>query len=104
MTGDTCVICGNTKARDPNVTFHRILRDAGRRVQWLEVFDICEDVLKESARDCCQHIPGGDCSKEPSITLSKCFASPRKKVLRAKQMRERKERRELSRSVMPSLP
>ena len=44
----------------------------------------------------------GDCSNEPSTTLGKRFASPRKKEPRAKRMRERGERRELSRSLTPS--
>ena len=66
------------------------------------MFDIREEVIKESARVCCRHFPDGDCSKEPSITLGKRFASPRKKEPRVKRMREREERRELSRSVTPS--
>ena len=35
----------NSKAKDPNITFHRIQKDAER---WLEVFDIREEVIKES--------------------------------------------------------
>ena len=40
------------------------------------MFDIREEVIKESTRVCCRHFPDGGCSKEPSITLGKCFASP----------------------------
>ena len=104
MTGHTCVVCGNSKAKDANVTFHRIPKDAVKRVRWLEVFDIREEAIKESTRVCCRHFPNGNCSKEPSITLGKRFASPRKKGPRAKRMREREERSELSRSVTPNLP
>ena len=68
------------------------------------MFDIREEVIKESTRVCCRHFPDGDCSKEPNITLGKHFASPKKKGPRVKRMKEREERRELSRSVMPSLP
>ena len=36
--GHTCVVCANTKAKDPNVTFHWIPKDTERRAWWLEVF------------------------------------------------------------------
>ena len=104
IAGHTCVVCGNTKAKNSSVTFHRIPKETERRARWLKVFDIREEVIKESTRVCCRRFPDGDCSKEPSITLGKRFASPRKKGPRVKRMRERKERRELSRSVTPSLP
>ena len=94
MTGHTCIVCGNSKAKDPSVTFHRIPKDAERRALWLEVFDIGVDVVKESTRVCCRHFPDGDCSKEPSVTLGKRFASPKKKGPRAKRMREREKKEE----------
>ena len=76
IAGHTCVVCGNTKVKDSSVTFHRIRKEVERRARWLKVFDIREEVIKESARVCCRHFPDGGCSKEPSITLGKCFASP----------------------------
>ena len=60
------VVCGNTKAKDPNVTFHRIPKETDRGARWLEVFGIC-DVVKESTRVCCRHFPDGDCSKERAL-------------------------------------
>ena len=39
------------------------------------MFDIREEVIKESTCVCCRHFPDGGCSKEPSITLGKRFAS-----------------------------
>ena len=79
MTGHTCVVCGNTKVKDSSVTFHRIPKEVERRARWLKVFDIREEVIKESTRVCCRHFPDGHCSKEPSITLGKRFASPIRK-------------------------
>ena len=103
MTGHTCVVCGNTKAKDGDVTFHRVPRDPKRRALWLQVFNIREEVVKKSTRVCCRHFPDGDCSKEPSMCLGKRFASPRKIGPRAKRIKHREERRELSRSVTPIL-
>ena len=91
MTGHTYVVCGNTKVKDSSVTFHRIPKETERRAWWLKVFDIREEVIKESTQVCCRHFPDGDCRKEPSITLGKHFASPRKKGPRGKRMREREE-------------
>ena len=103
MTGHTCVVCGNTKAKDSSASFHRLPKDPKRRTLWLEVLDIREEVIKESTRVCCRHFPDGDCQKDPSVSLGKRFASPKKKGPRAKRMKQRDERRELSRSVTPSV-
>ena len=103
MTGHTCIVCGNTKVKDSAVSFHRIPKDPNRRALWLEVLDIREEVIKESKRVCCRHFPDGDCQKDPSMSLGKCFASPNKKGPRAKRMKHRDEMRELSRSVTPSV-
>ena len=88
IAGHTCVVCGNTKVKDSSVTFHRIPKEVERRARWLKVFDIRE-VIKRRVPEfahryyvsiismvCCRHFPDGDCSKEPSITLGKRFASP----------------------------
>ena len=34
MPGDRCTVCGITKATDPNVSFHRIPKDAIMRAKW----------------------------------------------------------------------
>ena len=53
MTGHVCIVGGNSKAKDPSVTFHRIPKDVERRALWLVVFDISVDVVKESTKVCC---------------------------------------------------
>ena len=76
IAGHTCVVRGNTRIKDSSVTFHGIPKEMERRVQWLKVFDIREEVIKESTLVGCCHFSDGGCSKEPSITLGKRFASP----------------------------
>lgn len=71
MTGQRCLVCGNTHAKDPSVSFHRVPKDAARRAKWLEVFGLCENELKPSTRICSRHFPGGDDKKEPSLSLGK---------------------------------
>lgn len=103
MTGHTCIVCRNTKARDSSASFHRLPKDPKRRTLWLEVLGIREEDIKEGTRVCCRHFPDGDCQKDPSMSLGKRFASPKKKGPRAKRLKQRDERRELSRSVTPSV-
>lgn len=55
--------------------------------KWLEVFQISEDQLRPHMRVCSRHFPGGDASKDPSLTLGKRFSSPFKKGPRAKRER-----------------
>ena len=70
MTGQRCYMCGNTHAKDPTVSFHRIPKDA-RRAKWLEVLGLCKDNIKQSTRICSRHFPNGDSKKTPSLSLGK---------------------------------
>ena len=105
MTGHRCCVCGNTKAHDPSVTFHRIPFDKKRRTLWIEIFNLKEEDFKESTRVCCRHFPDGDPNMSPSVQLGKRFAFPMKKDNRSKRAKTRHDasvERELrSRSVTP---
>ena len=70
MTGQRCHVCGNTLAKDPTVSSHRIPKDA-RRAKWLEVLGLCKDNIKQSTRICSRHFPNGDSKKTPSLSLGK---------------------------------
>jgi len=48
MTGQKCVVCGNTKASDPSVSFHRVPKNPGKRAEWLERLQLREDSIKSS--------------------------------------------------------
>ena len=39
MTGHHCCMCGNTKAKDPTVTFHGIPKEPEKRALWIKCFD-----------------------------------------------------------------
>ena len=79
MPGDTCVICGSTRASDPGVSFHQFPANPEKRVVWLRVFQIDESDIKPYFRVCSRHFPDGDAKKEPEVNLGKRFASPRKR-------------------------
>ena len=66
-------MCGNTRAKDPSVSFHRIPKDARRRAKWLEALGLCESDLKQSTRICSQHFPDADNKKEPLLCLGKLY-------------------------------
>ena len=57
---------GNTKAKDPNVTFHRIPKEPEKRTLWIKCFDLVEEDIKESIRVCCRHYPNGNVQQAPS--------------------------------------
>ena len=73
MTGQRCHVCGNTRAKDPSVSFHRIPKDAPRRAKWLEALGLYESDLKQSTRICSRHFPDADDKKEPSLCLGKPY-------------------------------
>lgn len=105
MAGHRCCVCGNSKAKDPDDTFHRIPKEPERRALWIKCFDLKEEDIKESARVCCRHFPSGNAQQAPSTTLGKRFASPMKKDARSKRAKVRHEVsvvRELSRSLTSS--
>ena len=79
MPGDTCVICGSTRASDPGVSFHRFPANPEKRAVWLRMFQIDESDVKPYFRVCSRHFPDGDAKKEPEVNLGKRFASPRKR-------------------------
>jgi len=65
-------VCGNTRTKDPGVSFHRFPKDPEKRVLWLNVFELNEGDIKDAtSRVCSRHFPEGDTSKLPSITLGK---------------------------------
>ena len=79
MTGDSCIVCGNTRSKDPGVSLHRFPANETRRATWLCVFQLQESQVKSHTRLCCRHFPGGDITKDPQTGLGKRFASPKKK-------------------------
>ncbi len=71
MPGQRCLVCGNTQAKDPSVSFHRFPRDPAVRRVWLNTLGVQENELKPSSRVCSRHFPEGDAKKLPSMSLSK---------------------------------
>ena len=76
MPGDTRVICGNTRASDPSISFHRFPANPEKRTVWRRVFQMDESDVKPYSRVSSRHFPDGDAKKEPVVNLGKRFASP----------------------------
>lgn len=95
MPGDSCVVCGNSRAKAPELSYHRFPSDQDKRALWLQVFQIAEEQLKAHHRVCSRHFRDGDPEKGPDVSLGKRFASPMKKgaprTKRAKQRQLAKE-------------
>ena len=96
MPGDTCVVCGKTRASDRNVSFHRFPANPEKRAVWLRVFELDESDLKPYSRVCSRHFPDDDAKKEHGVNLGKRFASPKKRDHpRAKRAKRRDSVKEL---------
>ena len=96
MPGDRCVVCKNSRIKDPDASFHRFPVDPTRRATWLRELHLEEHQAKPHAKVCCRHFPGGDAKLAPRLTLGKRFASPVKRgTARAKRATARKETQQL---------
>ncbi len=92
MPGDTCIVCGNTRAKDKSVSMHHFPRDEARRQRWIEALDLNDLVIKDYNRVCSRHFPNADAKNDPQLTLGKRFASPKKHWTgRAKRAKKREE-------------
>ena len=103
MPGDTCVVCGNTRVSDPDISLHRFPSDPARRQLWLRAFHLSSEQVKPHFRVCSRHFPGADPRNDPEMNVGKRFASPRKKhVPRAKRAKMREVKRQLAILKSPS--
>ena len=97
MPGDTCLVCKNSRAKDPNISFRRFPADPVVRGRWLRVFELEESQVKSYSKVCSRHFPGGDAKQDPQVALGKRFASPKKKgTPRAKRVRAREANQQLA--------
>ena len=55
MTGDACIVCGNTRKKEPKLSFHRFPKDDEKRAKWLKVFGLSESQFKFHSRVCSRH-------------------------------------------------
>ena len=103
MTGNRCIVCRSTRAKDPGVSFHRFPADPALRAKWISKLELDADVVKPHSRVCSRHFPGGDATKEPQLNLGKRFASPRKKDHpRAKRAKARDASKDIPRLTSAS--
>ena len=98
MPGQRCCVCGNSRSKDPGVSFHRFPNQRmhpERRAVWLQVFGMCEEDIGPDSRVCSRHFPSGDVKHDPTMTVGKRFASPIKRGLRAERAKQREEQKQV---------
>ena len=100
MAGDRCVVCGNSKAKDPNISMHRFPAGEMKRKRWIEIMGLAEGKVKQHSRICSRHFRNGDPANGPEKTLGKKFASPKKLWSRRA---ERAQQRDVVRSLTDRL-
>ncbi|CAI8013930.1 hypothetical protein GBAR_LOCUS8768 [Geodia barretti] len=77
MPGQRCCVCGNSRANEPAVGFHRFpQKNLERRAVWLSVFGKTEDDVTSNSRVCSRHFPGGAAtSANQTAVLSTMYLS-----------------------------
>ena len=97
MPGDTCIVCANTRAKDPSVSMHRFPKEKTKKQRWLKALELRDDDVGSHHRVCSRHFPEGDAkSHDPQLNLGKRFASPKKRWTgRAKRAKRRDAARNL---------
>ena len=97
MTGQRCVVYGNTLKRDPNCSFHRFPSSLAKRTRWLQILEIDISLVKPDACVCARHFPAGNATKDPQVNMGKRFTLPiKKKLPRAKRAKTRESVKDLA--------
>ena len=103
MTGETCLLCGNTRKKQPQLSYHRFPTNKEKRALWLKEFKLSEEQLRSHSRVCSRHFRGGDPKNGPERYVGKKFASPLKKhAPRTERANVRKLNKELQESLASS--
>lgn len=77
MPGDLCIVCGNSRKKAPELSFHRFPTNPVKRSLWLQVFELV--VKPYSTRVCFRHFMNGGPNNGPQANIGRQFASPIKK-------------------------
>ena len=106
MPGDRCIVCGSSRAEDPDASFHCFPSDLSKKQRWIEEFRLIEGSVKTFSRVCSRHFRNGDPANGPHKTLGARFASPKKRgTSRLKRATKRALSSQLQalHSIQPSL-
>ena len=57
MTGNHCIVCGNTRSKDPGISFHRF--HVAKRTLWSKL-QLSSDQVMPHSRVCSRHFPARD--------------------------------------------
>ena len=76
MPGDICVVCGNCRAKEPQLSYLRFPSNVDKWALWLQAFQLTEEQLKSYYRDFSRYFPDADPKKKSNVWLGKQLASP----------------------------
>ena len=93
MTGQRCVVCGNTSKRDPNCSFHRFPSSLAKRTHWLQILEIDRALLSLTLVYVRGTFPLEMPQKIHSLTWVKDLLRPLKRI--CQEQREQRQQRVL---------
>ena len=59
MPGNTCIVCANTRTKDPSM-FFRVPKEKTKRLRWLKTLELKDSDIGCHHCVCSRHFPGGD--------------------------------------------
>ena len=65
MPGDLCVVCGNYRKHNPQLSFQRFPTDVAKRSLWVRIFEMDPEAVKPHHRVCSLHFLNGDPKNGP---------------------------------------
>ena len=75
---NSCVVCGQVKAKNQEISMHRFPANESKRNLWLKELGLSLSDIGPVSRVCSRHFLNGDTSNIPSYNIGKKFASPKK--------------------------
>ena len=79
MPGYFCIVCGNSRSKQPQLRYHRFPSELRKRALWLQAFSLAEDEVKHHYRVCSRNFQDGNPQNKPETTIGKKFVSPKRK-------------------------
>ena len=68
MPGDVCIVCGNTREKDPSVSMHHLLKESAKKDEWIKALNLDSSSIKGYHRVCSRHFPNADPHSVPDIS------------------------------------
>ena len=71
-----CIVCGNSKAKDPSIRLYRFPKQPVLRAKWVAGLQLTNNDIKCESRVCSRHFRDSNPKTIPSVHIGPEFAAP----------------------------